>query len=290
MMSSANRGSVAHGKNHGDGRDEDPPDQPLMAGFLLTSKRNKRETNRLLAQIEQNTTHQCEKLVSITDFIGLKPPTFHHSIEPLDADDWLRSITHKLLSVNVAEGDKVTYATYHLEGPASIWWQSYEAMLPAGQIPTWKDFTEAFREHHIPRALIDRKREEFCSFTQGKLPVDAYSREFGNLARYATEEVSTDAKKQVRFRKGLNPKLRRDLHLHHCDTFQALVNKAINAETTQLTYEESRKHNLDLGSSSRSGSHKRRIWIPNSALPPRYVPRPSDVAPHPTQQRACQGN
>jgi len=156
----------------------------------------------------------------------------------------------------VAEGDKVTYATYHLEGPASIWWQSYEAMLLAGQIPTWRDFIEAFREHHIPQALIDRKREEFCSFTQGKLPVDAYSREFGNLARYATEEVSTDAKKQARFRKGLNPKLHRDLHLHHCDTFQALVNKTINAETAQLTYEESRKHNRDLGSSFRSVSQK----------------------------------
>ena len=107
-----------------------------MAEFLLASERNKRETNRLLAQIEQNTAHQRKKLVSITDFIGLKPPTFHHSIEPLDADDWLRSITHKLHSANIAEGDKVTYATYHLEGPASIWWQSYEAMLLASQIPT----------------------------------------------------------------------------------------------------------------------------------------------------------
>ena len=56
------------------------------------------------------------------------------------------------------------------------------------------------------------------------MAVDAYSREFENLARYAAEEVSTDAKKQARFRKGLNPKLRRDLHLHHCNTFQALVN------------------------------------------------------------------
>ena len=74
-MSSANQGSVAHSKNHGDGRDEDPPDQPLMAEFLLASERNKRETNRLLAQIEQNTAHQRKKCVSITDFIGLKPPT-----------------------------------------------------------------------------------------------------------------------------------------------------------------------------------------------------------------------
>ena len=275
------RSSIACSRNHRDGREEDPPDQPSLAEFMIEMEKNKRESNRLLACIEENTSHQCKESASIYDFIGLKPPTFHHSIEPLDADDWLCSITLKLRYVNVAECDKVTYAAYHLEGPASIWWQNYEAMLPAGQITTWRDFTEAFREHHIPRALIDHKREEFCSFTQGKLPVDAYSREFGNLARYATEEVSTDAKKQVRFRKGLNPKLRRDLHLHHCDTFQALVNKDINAETAQLTYEESHKHNRDLGSSFRSGSQKRRIWIPNSALPPGYAPRPSYVPPHP---------
>ena len=218
-MLPVNRSSIARSRNHRDGRDEVPPDQSSLAKFMLEVEMNKRETNRLLARIEQNTTHRRNELVSITDFIGLNPPTFHHSIEQLDADDWLRSITHKLHSANVAEGDKVTYAAYHLEGPASLWWQNYEAMLPAGQIPTWKDFTEAFREHHIPEALIDRKREEFCSFTQNKMAVDAYSREFENLARYATEEVSTDAKKQARFRKGLNPKLRRDLHLHHCNTF-----------------------------------------------------------------------
>ena len=52
---------------------------------------------------------------------------------------------------------------------------------------------------------MDRKREEFCNFTQGRLTVDEYSREFGNLARYAPEEVSTDAKKQARFAKDLAP-------------------------------------------------------------------------------------
>ena len=39
------------------------------------------------------------------------------------------------------------------------------------------------------------------------MDVDAYSREFERLACYAPEKVSTDAKKQARFRKGLNPKL-----------------------------------------------------------------------------------
>src|SRR3954467_15781544 len=148
-------------------------------------------------------------------------------------------------------------------------------MCPVGQITTWADFSAAFCEHHILEGLMDRKREEFCNFTQGKLTVDAYSREFGRLARYAPEEVSTDAKKQARFRKGLSPELRRDLCLHECTSFQALVNKAINAETGQTDYEATKKHSRDFSSSSSPGPHKRRVWVPNAAMPSRYTARPS---------------
>ena len=121
---------------------------------MLEAERNRRETNRLLERIEQNTSqHQRNNLVSLSDFIKLHPPTFHHSVEPLDADDWLRSITHKLRSTLVDEADKVTFAAYHLERPASLWWENYEAMRPAGQVTTWAEFSEAFREHHIPKVL-----------------------------------------------------------------------------------------------------------------------------------------
>ena len=132
-------------------------------------------------------------------------------------------------------------------------------MRPAGHVTTWAEFSEAFREHHIPEGLMDRKREEFCNFTQGRLSVDVYSREFGNLARYATEEVSTNAKKQARFRKGLSPELRRDLRLHECTSFQKLVNKAISSETGQTDYDATRKHGRDMGSSSGAGPQKRRV-------------------------------
>ena len=121
-------------------RGENLPHPPSLAEVMLEAERNKRETNRLLERIEQNTArHPRNDLVSINDFIKLYPPKFNHSVEPLDADDWLRSITHKLRSANVAEADKVTYAAYHLEGPASLWWENFEAMRPVGQITTWAE-------------------------------------------------------------------------------------------------------------------------------------------------------
>jgi hypothetical protein len=197
MVNTRSNPTAAQEQGEGSGAgNENLPHPPSLAEVMLEAERNKRETNRLLAHIEENTSHQQRnELVSIHDFIKLFPPTFHHSVDPLDADDWLNSITHKLHSANVDEGDKVTFAAYQLEGPANLWWENYEAMCPAGRVTTWAEFCEAFREHHIPEGLIDRKREEFCNLTQGKMTVDAYSREFGNLARYAPEEVSTDAKK-----------------------------------------------------------------------------------------------
>ena len=47
----------------------------------MEAERNKRETNCLLERIEQNTAHhQRTNVVSLSDFIKLHPPTFHHSV------------------------------------------------------------------------------------------------------------------------------------------------------------------------------------------------------------------
>ena len=74
-------------------------------------------------------------------------------------------MTRKIRSAIVAEADKVNFAAYFLEGPANQWWENYEAMRPEGPATTWADFSSAFRTHHIPEGLMDRKREEFCAFT-----------------------------------------------------------------------------------------------------------------------------
>ena len=69
-------------------RNANLPHPPSLAEVMMEAERNKRETNRLLERIEQNTAHhQRTNVVSLSDFIKLHPPTFHHSVEPLDADD-----------------------------------------------------------------------------------------------------------------------------------------------------------------------------------------------------------
>src|SRR4051812_5294731 len=111
---------------------------------------------------------------------------------------------------------------------------------------------------------MEIKREEFCTPSQGSMTVHQYRTEFNRLSRYAPEKISTDAKKQARFRKGLSPNLRHDLNLLEFINFEDLVNRSFRAEHGNEFFEESNKRGRDLSSSSSSGSQKRRIWIPNS--------------------------
>src|SRR3954470_21873133 len=257
-MSQGTRGQVGRNQGRGNNQEEDNlPPPPTMAQVLMEVESNRRDSHHLLEVIARNTTQQSIELVSLNDFIQLHPPVFSYSTEPLDADDWLCSIERKLHSGYVADGDKVNYATYHLEGATSSWWENYLNMRPAGPPTTWNEFCIVFHEHHIPKGLMDRKREEFCNLTQGRRYVDEYSREFNRLARYASEEVSTDSKKQERFCRGLHTRLRRELTLHDFATFQVLVNKAIKAEHMN-TPRDFRKHPRD-DSSSTFGPQKRRI-------------------------------
>src|ERR1044071_9814358 len=84
------------------------------------------------------------------------------------------------------------------------------------------------------------------------MSIHEYVREFNRLARYAQDEITTDARKQARFRKGLSPILRHDLNLLEFATFEDLVNGSFRAEHGNGVFEESRKHALELAPSSSS--------------------------------------
>src|SRR4051812_21105337 len=130
---------------------------------------------------------------------------------------------------------------------------------------------------------MERKKEEFYNLNQGKMSIHEYVREFNRLARYAQDEITTDAIKQARFRKGLSPILRHDLNLIEFATFEDLVNRSVRAEHGNEVFEESRKHALELAPSSSLAPQKRQIWIPTSAIPQKLLQRPPSNICHPSQ-------
>src|SRR3954470_13507208 len=247
----------------------------------MEAEKNRRDQTRLLELIEQNTTRQRNVVVSIQDFILLNPPVFRCSSEPLEADDWLRSIERKLETAHVAPNDRVMFAVYFLEGAAGEWWENYIAMQPDGHIVTWQQFRDAFRGYHNLDEMMERKKEEFCNLTQGDRSIHEYMTEFNHLARYAQVEVATDCGKQARCHKGLSPVIRHDLNLHEFVNFEDLVNRSFRAEYGNEVFEESHKHAREFAPSSSSAPQKCRIWIPTSAIPSHLFARPSYMVPQP---------
>jgi hypothetical protein len=51
-------------------------------------------------------------------FMSHKPPTFSSSLDPLHADDWLKSVEKMLIIAQCSDREKVLYASGHLTGPA----------------------------------------------------------------------------------------------------------------------------------------------------------------------------
>ena len=53
-----------------------------------------------------------------------------------------------------------------------------------------------FSRTHVPPGLIKRMRDEFRELKQGRMTVVEYRDKFLSLARYAPDEIDTEAKKK----------------------------------------------------------------------------------------------
>ncbi|WVZ97392.1 hypothetical protein U9M48_042934 [Paspalum notatum var. saurae] len=140
------------------------------------------------------------------DFEELRPPVFTKCPEPLDADDWLRTIRSKFtLLPELTEQQKARFAGQLLQGPAGAWHATFLEMQRAGHEPTWEEFTQAFRAHYIPDSLMEQKKREFRELKQGNKTVMQYVQSFIHLSQYAPEDVADDPRRAARLLNGLDP-------------------------------------------------------------------------------------
>jgi hypothetical protein len=89
---------------------------------------------------------------------------------------------------------------------------------------SWEEFKTAFRGHHIPAGILDRKLNEFLALNQGTHMVLQYAQAFNDLCQYTGYHADSNEKKRDRFRRGLNTKLRERLNTVRADSFNELVN------------------------------------------------------------------
>src|SRR3954465_10615969 len=112
-MPGGTRSVVCRNRDRDRNRNEDaPPPPPSAAEIMMEAEQNRRDQTRLLELIEQNTSRHRNVVVSLQDFIPLKPPLFRCSSEPLEADDLLCPIERQLDTAHVAPDDRVIFAAY----------------------------------------------------------------------------------------------------------------------------------------------------------------------------------
>jgi hypothetical protein len=129
------------------------------------------------------------------EFMSHKPPTFSNSVDPLQADDWLKSVDKMLNIAQCSDREEVLYTSGRLIGPAADWWDAYCAAHAAVNTITWAEFSTQLRNYHIPVGLMKIKRKEFLSLKQGSMSVSEYRDKFIQLSRYAPRDVEDDEKK-----------------------------------------------------------------------------------------------
>jgi hypothetical protein len=71
-------------------------------------------------------------------------------MDPMDADDWLKSVEKKSQVVRCNNREKVLLASHQLSGPAADWWDAYVEAHEEPKSITWPEFRATFRAHHVP--------------------------------------------------------------------------------------------------------------------------------------------
>ena len=129
---------------------------------------------------------------NLARFLRLNPPMFSSSTVPIVADDWLCRIGRELTTAGCTDAEKVRFAAHQLDGPVASWWENYTATFPIANV-TWDQFQQAFHIAHVTTGAMSMKKREFRNLCQGNRIVGQYVDEFSKLARYAPDDVATDA-------------------------------------------------------------------------------------------------
>jgi hypothetical protein len=111
------------------------------------------------------------------EFMRGHPPTFAHSSDPMDAEDWLRTMELELHTAQCDDREKVLYGPRLLRGAAQYWWESYLATHANPDNITWEEFRYSFRQYYVPAGLMTVK-EEFLALKQGSSSVSEYRDRF----------------------------------------------------------------------------------------------------------------
>ncbi|KAL8108735.1 hypothetical protein AgCh_024996 [Apium graveolens] len=200
---------------------------------------------QILQILTQQTVHLTQQQqrrnnpqVTFKTFQAVNPPEFKGSLDPIEANVWLKEIEKSFALVKVKQEQKVEYGSYYLKNEATYWWETVKTLEGTDAI-TWKRFKELFLEKYFPQFVQDQMELKFVELKRGNMSVADYESKFEELSRYVPSYVDTDRKKAKRFQQGLKPLIRGKVAIFELDTYVGVVQKAMIAETeSEMSWKE----------------------------------------------------
>jgi hypothetical protein len=112
MANTRNRGANENNNNS----NTKPPPPPTLEQVLIMQTQMLQTMQQSMANMQQAQGHQPAPQPQPRDKLGefqkTKPPILSHSIKPVDADDWLKTIKKKLQVVQCNNYEKVLFALH----------------------------------------------------------------------------------------------------------------------------------------------------------------------------------
>jgi hypothetical protein len=106
----------------------------LMQAVLQTL--NHLHLNQQVHQQQPPTPSQSR----LGNFFRTRPITFSQAKDPIEAENWIKSIKKKLEIAQCTDQEKVLFAAHQLFGTAAKWWETYHNYHQNVAAITWNEF------------------------------------------------------------------------------------------------------------------------------------------------------
>jgi hypothetical protein len=121
----ANTRNCVANENNDNNNNSNPPPPPTLEQVLIMQAQMLQTMQQTMASMQQAPQYQPAPQQQPRDKLGefqrTKPLTFSHSVEPMDANDWLKTIEKKLQVIQCNNREKVLFAAHQLVEPAAGW-------------------------------------------------------------------------------------------------------------------------------------------------------------------------
>jgi hypothetical protein len=121
------------------------------------------------------------------EFLRTHLNSFSQAKDPMDAEDWLKSIEKKLEIALCSDREKVLFIAHQLFRTTVDWWKTYYNTHPNVETINKNEFKARFRTHYVPYGTLKLKKKVFSDLNQGSMTVNEYLNQFIQLSRYATD-------------------------------------------------------------------------------------------------------